>query len=150
MNTCIQRPPVLKDNFMMPRKCLHNYYFDLHLSIKTTAPVLWFSTGTYVVIIVLAIKLIFLSVKIKMCLNCSILQFYNICFCHCIGSSPPPTQQAPHSGALLESELPSDLFSAVFKSQMSHCAWQALLAYAITLQQPFLAILAGSYEVCNV
>lgn len=66
----------------------------------------------------------------------------------CIGvhpTSPPPQTVFPP--ALLESELPTDLFSAIFKSQSYECTWRALLAHAIALQRPLLAILAASYEV---
>ena len=49
--------------------------------------------------------------------------------------------------ALVEDELPSDLFSAIFKSDSHQCSWRALLAHAIALHRPLLAILAACYEV---
>ena len=49
--------------------------------------------------------------------------------------------------AVVEGELPTDLFSALFKSQSQECAWRALLAYAIALQRPLLAVLAACHRV---
>lgn len=49
--------------------------------------------------------------------------------------------------AILETELPADLFSAILKSQNYECAWRTLLAHAIALQRPLLAVLAACYEV---
>jgi hypothetical protein len=69
---------------------------------------------------------------------------------HTVGvhlSSPPP--QAAFHSALNENELPGDLFSAIFKSHSYECAWRALLAHAIALQRPLLAVLAASDEVCH-
>ena len=47
----------------------------------------------------------------------------------------------------MEGELPTDFFSTIFKSQTYECGWRALLAHAIALQRPLLAILAACYEV---
>lgn len=82
------------------------------------------------------------------CLYCCLPLLY-VSVCVGVRSiSPPPLAAFPP--AVLESELPTDLFSAIFKSQ-SHqecCAWRALLAHAVALQRPLLAVVAASYEVC--
>ena len=49
--------------------------------------------------------------------------------------------------ALVEDELPGDLFSAIFKCDCHQISWKALLAHAIALRRPLLAILAACYEV---
>ena len=50
--------------------------------------------------------------------------------------------------ALEEESLPGDLFSVLFKCEAHDTPWRALLAHAVALQQPLLAILAACYEVC--
>ena len=56
-----------------------------------------------------------------------------------------PDQECP---AVLEADnLPDDLFSVFFKCQSHSCPWRALLAYAIALQRPLLAILAACDKV---
>ena len=49
--------------------------------------------------------------------------------------------------ALEEESLPSDLFSVLFKCEGHDSPWRALLAHAVALQRPLLAILAACYEV---
>jgi len=44
-------------------------------------------------------------------------------------------------------DLPSDLFSVLFKCQSHERPWRSLLAHAIALQRPLLAVLAACYEV---
>lgn len=71
------------------------------------------------------------------------------CLCYAGVHALSPLPQAVIPPALVESELPSDLFSAIFKSQSYECTWQALLAHGIALQRPLLAILAASYGVSH-
>jgi spatacsin len=52
------------------------------------------------------------------------------------GETPP---------ALSPDNLPDDLFAILFKCQSHSCPWRALLAHAVALQRPLLAILAA----CN-
>ena len=49
--------------------------------------------------------------------------------------------------ALEEESLPADLFSVLFKCEGYNSPWRALLAHAVALQRPLLAILAACYEV---
>ena len=49
--------------------------------------------------------------------------------------------------ALEEESLPGDLFSVLFKCEGHDSPWRALLAHAVALQRPLLAILAACYEV---
>ena len=49
--------------------------------------------------------------------------------------------------ALEEVNLPDDLFSVLFKCRVHQTPWRALLAHAIALQRPLLAILAACQEV---
>ena len=49
--------------------------------------------------------------------------------------------------ALEEESLPGDLFSVLFKCEGHDTPWRALLAHAVALQRPLLAILAACYEV---
>ena len=49
--------------------------------------------------------------------------------------------------ALEEANLPDDLFSVLFKCRAHQTPWRALLAHAIALQRPLLAILAACQEV---
>ena len=49
--------------------------------------------------------------------------------------------------ALEEEGLPGDLFSVLFKCEAHDTPWKALLAHAIALQRPLLAVLAACYEV---
>ena len=50
--------------------------------------------------------------------------------------------------AIEETDLPDDLFSVFFKCQSYETPWRALLAHAIALQRPLLAVLAACKEVC--
>ena len=49
--------------------------------------------------------------------------------------------------ALEEESLPGDLFSVLFKCEGHDTPWRALLAHAVALQRPLLAVLAACYEV---
>ena len=51
--------------------------------------------------------------------------------------------------ALSPDNLPDDLFAILFKCQSHSCPWRALLAHAIALQRPLLAILAACNQVCS-
>ena len=65
--------------------------------------------------------------------------------------SPSPLSGTPERDlppALDEMDLPTDLFSVLFKCQSHESPWRSLLAHAIALQRPLLAILAACYEVC--
>ncbi len=52
-----------------------------------------------------------------------------------------------HAVAVEQEDLPADLFSVLFKCNTHSSPWRALLAHAIALQRPLLAILAGCHEV---
>ena len=53
---------------------------------------------------------------------------------------PPPLE---------EESLPGDLLAVLFKCEAHDSPWRALLAHAIALQRPLLAILAACYKVCT-
>jgi len=61
------------------------------------------------------------------------------------GQRGTPERDLPPS--LDEMDLPSDLFSVLFKCQSHERPWRSLLAHAIALQRPLLAVLAACYEV---
>ncbi len=67
--------------------------------------------------------------------------------CANLAAPPPPLRILPP--ALVDGELPMDFFSAILKSQAYECGWRALLAHAIALHRPLLAILAACYEVSH-
>ena len=56
-----------------------------------------------------------------------------------------PDKECPP--ALLADNLPDDLFSVLFKCQSHLSPWRSLLAHAIALQRPLLAILAACDKV---
>ncbi|XP_064396222.1 spatacsin-like isoform X6 [Halichondria panicea] len=61
--------------------------------------------------------------------------------------SPPPTvPPAEPYIPIEESDLPEDLFSALLKCQADKTPWRSLLAHAIALERPLLAVLAACYE----
>lgn len=67
---------------------------------------------------------------------------------------PPPYPPAPPTAPptdpplpIDDSDLPEDLFSTLLKCQSDKIPWRSLLAHAIALERPLLAILAACYEV---
>eukprot|EP00058_Branchiostoma_floridae_P024300 XP_002609790.1 hypothetical protein BRAFLDRAFT_78622 [Branchiostoma floridae] len=48
------------------------------------------------------------------------------------------------------SSCPDDLFSVLFKCQNTSCPWRSLLAHAVALTAPILAVLAACYEECQL
>ena len=58
-----------------------------------------------------------------------------------------PAEESP--AALSPHNLPDDLFAILFKCQSNGCPWRALLAHAVALQRPLLAILAACNQVCS-
>ena len=50
---------------------------------------------------------------------------------------------------LTADDIPGELFTVLFRCQQSPSSYQTMLAYAIPLQQPLLAILAACCEVCD-
>ena len=48
---------------------------------------------------------------------------------------------------LTADDVPAELFTVLFRCQQSPSSHQMMLAYAISLQQPLLAILAACCEV---
>ena len=59
-----------------------------------------------------------------------------------------PAEESP--AALSPHNLPDDLFAILFKCQSHGCPWRALLAHAVVLQRPLLAILAACNQVCCI
>lgn len=76
---------------------------------------------------------------------CSIMRCVNYVILYLLLA--PPVSPRTFPAALVDDELSGDLFSAIFKSDNYHCSWKALLAHAIALHRPLLAILASCYEV---
>lgn len=62
----------------------------------------------------------------------------------------PPVSPRVFPAALVEDELPGDLFSVIFKADCHSSSWRALLAHAIALQRPLLAILSACYKVTQL
>ena len=65
-------------------------------------------------------------------------------------AAPPTVPPAEPYIPIEESDLPEDLFSALLKCQADKTPWRSLLAHAIALERPLLAVLAACYEVSRI
>ena len=69
-------------------------------------------------------------------------------FCPSLPSQASPSLEVDVALPIEAEDLPDDLFSVFFKSQSHSCPWRSLLAHAIALQRPLLAVLAACHKVC--
>lgn len=90
-----------------------------------------------------------LFLSLHFCLHPFISLFLSLSLSLSLLSAPAHLVDQPQELPLpiTETQLPSDLFSVLFKCQDHPQPWQALLAHAIPLQHSLLPLLAASYKV---